>query len=177
MKNKPQFKTDGYGGCLVWIILLLMIGCNSVRKAAKIFDKHEPDAAIYCAVKFPVRDTIIQGDTVTTTDTLWGMELVHDTTVNKTMDTVTIHITKPVTVTRTLTIHDTVYRENTARVTVLQNANSELSRNVADLTEQRDNLQAFKDRMRGKVHIPWWWLLVAAIIGGVAIKFRKLIPF
>ncbi len=53
---------------LVAVILLwtcaALTGCMSSSKAGRQFDKDLPAAAAYCAARFPVRDSLIAGDTV-----------------------------------------------------------------------------------------------------------------
>ncbi|MBL7737573.1 MAG: hypothetical protein JNK14_00005, partial [Chitinophagaceae bacterium] len=94
----PQYKHElkGYGGCMLWLVAIigmiaLLMSCSPVKKAIKTFDDNRQDAAEYCADRFPVRDSIIKGDTVTTVDTSYDMLFITDTV--RALDTIRITIT------------------------------------------------------------------------------------
>lgn len=158
-------------------IVLLFCSCNAVKKAVKTFDDNPPAAALYCADRFPVRDTVIKGDTVTTTDTVTNMLFFSDTT--KVLDTIRITITKPVTITRTRTVIDTIVRENTARVAVMQNQVAACHETVGKRDAEITKLKADYNSMKGKRDRWRWlfWLMVGAAGAYVFLKIRKLIPF
>lgn len=176
----PQYKHElkGYGGCMLWLVAILgiislLISCSQVKRAIKTLDDNRQDAAEYCADRFPVRDSIIKGDTVTTVDTSYEMLFITDTVTTK--DTVRITITKPVTVTKTKIITDTVIRENRAAIEACEGREDALNGRLAVLTSENESLEAFKRSMMGKIHIPWWWLVVAAGVGYAGFRFRKIL--
>lgn len=43
---------------MLGVILMTLSSCTTQKKATKYFDEHPKDAADYCAVKFPVKETI-----------------------------------------------------------------------------------------------------------------------
>lgn len=176
----PQYKHElkGYGGCMLWLVAIigmiaLLMSCSPVKKAIKTFDDNRQDAAEYCADRFPVRDSIIKGDTVTTVDTSYDMLFITDTV--RALDTIRITITKPVTVTKTKIITDTVIRENMAAIEACEGREDELNGRLSVIIAENENLQAFKRSMKGKVHIPWWWLVVATGVGYAGFRFRKIL--
>lgn len=168
--NKPIGKSGGYGGCLVWFVLLIFIGCQSVQKATDYLKKKDALAEL-CADTYPVRDSLIKGDSIITTDTLWGLEFIHDSTMVETKDTIIRTITRPVTVTKVIRVTDTIVKENTARVEALQVQNGKLYEQNMKLVEQRDK---FKEQ-RNKIRI-WFWILVGAIGLYTFLKIKKVLP-
>lgn len=158
-------------------IILFFVSCNPVKRAIRTFDENKPEAAEYCADRFPVKDSLIKGDTVTTIDTAYEMLFITDTVTTK--DTVRITITKPVTVTKTRVITDTVVRENTARVTALNNQVEACQVTVNERDLRITRLQADYDGMkerRNKWRL-WFWIAVGAVGAYTALKVKKLIPF
>ena len=159
------------------IFLLIFTSCNAVKKAVKTFDDNPPAAALYCADRFPVRDTVIKGDTVTTTDTVTNMLFFSDTT--RVLDTIRITITKPpVTITRTRTVTDTIVRENTARIAVMQNTVAACQATVTARDAEITTLKAEYDKMKDKRN---WWRIVCLITWGVMgvyifLKVKKILP-
>ena len=57
------------------LFLLLLSSCITPKKAVDVLSrpKNEPTAAAFCSLKYPVRDSIIKGDSVIKYDTLWGI--------------------------------------------------------------------------------------------------------
>ena len=96
--------------------------------------KNEPVLAELCSTRFPVSDSLIKGDTVVNYDTLWGIEYRTDTLISEPqVITETKTVTVPKLVTKYLTIRDTIVRENTAKIAVLNNSNRKLAEINADL--------------------------------------------
>lgn len=162
---------------LAMVLTAVFTRCSPVKKAIETFDKHPDAAAEYCADRFPVKDSLIKGDTVTTIDTSYEMLFITDTV--RTLDTVRITITKPVTVTKTRIITDTVIRENTARVTALNNQVEACQVTVNDRDARITRLQADYDGMKAKRNKwrLWLWIAVGAVGAYTALKIKKLIPF
>ena len=64
------------------LIILLFASCNPLKKAQQTFDANKPAAAEYCADRFPVKDSLIKGDTLVTTDTVYFKEYENVITVD-----------------------------------------------------------------------------------------------
>lgn len=150
------------------LIITALTSCSAAKRTAKKIEKAKAVAianpgafAGICAVLFPVRDSLIKGDTVTIIDTITNIELVPDTVVVG--DTVRITKTLPArTIIKTITITDTVVRRDRAAEVALEVQLKESNDRGMELSRENDELRKFRDSMRGKVHIPWW---VLAIIG------------
>lgn len=169
---------------LIWCAILLTIvalaSCNPQRKLQKALDeiaKHPIESAKYCADKYPVKDSIVKGDTVTVTDTLWG--IVTDTVTDIYNDTVFITKFQDRVINKTKTIRDTIFRENTAKVQQLslQIANCEQKYQKLFLDYEKAVKEGFDyKKQRNKMRL-LFWILVGAIGGYSFLRVRKLIPF
>ena len=129
-----------------------MIGCATQRKAEKFYDKHPEKLAEKCATEFPVKDSIIKGDSVVLFDTLW--ETFTDTLISE-PQVVTEIKTVPKIVTKTVVVRDTIIRENTAKVAVLSSqiaklneANRVLSEKTHELSQERDTFKHERNKWR-----------------------------
>lgn len=143
-----------------------VIGCATQRKAEKFYDKHPEKLAEKCATEFPVKDSIIKGDSVILFDTLW--ETFTDTLISE-PQVVTEIKTVPKIVTKTVVVRDTIIRENTAKVAVLSSqiaklneANRVLSEKTHELSQERDT---FKHEMNK------WRLRFFLLLFGVTILY------
>lgn len=158
-------------------ILLLFIGCVNTKKATNFMLTHPEVLAPICAKEFPVKDSLIKGDSVVLYDTLWGLRIISDTIVDK--DTVRITITLPAkTITKTVHVTDTIIKENTARLAqvlnqlgesnnaglVLSRKNDDLKEKIADMTSKRNKWRL------------WFWICVGAIGMFTLLKIKKLLP-
>jgi hypothetical protein len=142
-----------------------MSTAKKIQKARATLNDNAPAGANYCAEYFPAIDKYLAGDTITVRDTITTTEVLE---VNVETPGKTIKVPCPATKTITIkqTIHDTIVRVDRARETVLTTQLGEsIDRGLA-LSRENDTLKEYKNSMRGKVHIPIWWLIVAAILGG-----------
>lgn len=144
---------------------VILASCTTTRKAARHFDEHPDKAAEYCATRFPARDTIIKGDTVTVTDVIFTnpdtvlVECTPDTVVRYKaavcppgrIERVTVHVT------------DTIVRVDMAQLRASQAREDKLREELDAVAAERDSLAEFKRSMRGKVHIPWWVIVLIGI--------------
>jgi len=141
---------------LIFYFLLFLtvsvIGCATQRKAEKFYDKHPEKLAEKCATEFPVKDSIIKGDSVILFDTLW--ETFTDTLISE-PQVVTEIKTVPKIVTKTVVVRDTIIRENTAKVAVLSSqiaklneANRVLSEKTHELSQERDTFKHERNKWR-----------------------------
>lgn len=136
------------------LVVLILSGCYSPKKAVDVLSrpKNEPTAAAFCSQKYPVRDSIIKGDSVVRYDTLWGVvtdTVTSDPQVIIYTDTVRV----PKLITKTITVRDTIVRENTAKSAVLNNqianlqaVNMKLSETISTLTDERDGYKKQRDK-------------------------------
>lgn len=159
------------------IFAVLLAGCTTPRKAVDVLSrpKNEPVAAEFCATKYPVKDSLIQGDTVVNYDTLWGIEYRTDTLISEPqVITETKTVTVPKLVTKYVTVRDTIVRENTAKVSFLNSQIEKLSKSNISLTEK--NAEISQDRDEYKESRNDWrlkfWILIAILVIYKAVKFR-----
>lgn len=161
---------------IIFIILIIIcLSCNTLKKAqkdvAKISVTHPEVLAEYCADKFPVKEIFLPGDTIIVTDTLELEGSVFIDTV-RTLDT--IRITKTVTlpgqtITRTIVIHDTVIKENTAQLKVCELERGKMVNLLA-------SSNAESDKWQGKAKKRFWILLglIVLLAGSLYFNVRKL---
>jgi hypothetical protein len=159
------------GVLLATLVFIWMIaGCMTPQKATDYL-KDKGKLAEVCAEEYPVQEKFIKGDTVTVTDTLETFDVIIDTnTVN---DTFYVTKTLPPKIIRQIrTVTDTVIKENTARIFAMKKDLDEctdlLRRSYDVMTKQDAEIKKQKDKWRGKIGIPWWWLDIAGLI-----LFRK----
>lgn len=139
-------------------------------------NEHPEVLAPICADKYPVKDSVVKGDSVILYDTLYGIKVQSDTVVTK--DTVRITNTLPAKIiTKTVRIVDTVIRENTARV-----AAAEYDKNKALDALANNNIVLEKWRsdyyeMRGKRNKFRLWLFILIGAGGMFafLKIKKIL--
>jgi hypothetical protein len=161
---------------ILWAIYLLVVpGCATQKKAEKYYKKHPVELAKVCAEKYPVKDSIIKGDSVTVYDTLWGLETRVDTvTITPNVVTKIVEKTVPKLITKLVTVHDTIVRENTAKTAVLNSQIAKSARDIRILTEKTHELSQERDTFkheRDKARLINWILYV--VIGltiGYSIK-------
>lgn len=161
------------------IMISALYACNPAKKATDYMRAHPEVNAPVCADQFPVKDSLIKGDTVYRTDTLETFEVLYDTVLaepNGAVDTVRITKTKIITNTRTIT--DTVIRENTARVSQLNNslvvANTLVAAKNAEIEEWKKDYSDMK-ASRNKFRL-WFWIACGAIGMFAFMKLRKILP-
>ena len=158
------------------IAVIVFNGCMTSEKAVAFLKKKDllDDT---CSANFPVQEKFIKGDSVVTTDTLWGVDYQTDTLVTK--DTVYITKTLPSKViTKTISRIDTVVKRDVAYENVLQDevrkSRQEASTEKSDKEKVQAELKALKDKWRGKIGIPWWILVLVAGLVYVGSKFKIL---
>jgi hypothetical protein len=163
---------------LLFFILVWFTGCYTPSKARKQFGRvaatYPTIPADYCGRVYPC-DTLYNGaDTITTVDTIYTdpeVEIYTDTIlVQNPFDYVTIsfkkdsvylfHLNewkavknkmKPVTITKTVTIRDTIKLLNTASLDACN-----IERKAE--TERANNEQQLKEKFRGQRNTAWWIL-------------------
>ena len=137
------------GFCIV-IILLLLFSRWSPERKAQIEEKKDAKATQrllargvlndICAEIYPVKDSIIKGDSVLVLDTLYiPGEISTDTLIEK--DTVRITTTKTLpskTIIKTVHVIDTIVRENTANIEACKDDNRKLIDLLTVKTKESD---------------------------------------
>lgn len=153
------------------LIALILFGCYSEKKANQQFSKattaYPAIAANYCAITYPVKDTVIKGDTITTWDTLYLQgETFTDTLVTKDTVRITTIIKQPAKIiTNTIYIKDTIIKENTAKLEACQLEKNTLLNLLKKKTDEADNLKHWRNI----------WMLIAIglmLIDGVRLFFK-----
>jgi PBP1b-binding outer membrane lipoprotein LpoB len=174
MMTENRHRPDGWYALFVLLVLLLAMivffftNCYNQKKAQQQFAKaainYPKIPADYCALNFPVRDSIIRGDTVTTLDTMYIDQIRTDTLMNELNDTVYIVTTLPAKiVTKIISRTDTVFKENTANLKSCQLDNSNLIQLLRNKTSELDN---WKGKAQKRGWIMWGLIiLIAAVIG------------
>lgn len=162
---------------LLAILFWFVCGCTTAKKATNFMLTHPEVAAEFCAKEFPVKDSLIKGDSIILYDTLWGLSDPVIETVTKN-DTVTITKTLPSKViTKTVHIRDTIIRENFARVSQLLNQVGDCNKMVIKKEEKITNLQEKLDEMRRKKNRFMWLFFVA--VGAIGmftfLKIKKIL--
>jgi hypothetical protein len=111
------------------LLLLLLIGCNPVKQVLRDQEKLEQVAKVVVKGGWCANDTtfIVKSDTIVDIDTL--VEVKTDIEVETINDTTYVTKWKTNTITKTLTIHDTLksYIVDNARVRLLQTDSARLS--------------------------------------------------
>lgn len=156
---------------VILTITIIFAGCFTPKKAVDVLSrpKNEPHLSRICAERFPVKDSIIKGDSVIRFDTLW--ETYTDTLISEPQVIIETKIV-PKTVTKWVTRTDTIVRENTAKVSVLGSQIAELSQSnrilsekVVEISQERDGYKEQRNDWRKKA-----WLLLAIIVIYKAVK-------
>ena len=156
------------------LILLIFTGCYSPKKAVDVLSrpKNEPVLSELCSVRYPVRDSIIKGDSVIRFDTLW--ETYTDTLISEPQVIIETKIV-PKTVTKWVTRTDTIVRENTARVAVLgsqianlNEANRILSEKNAEISQERDGYKSERNK---------WKFRFFLLLFGVGLAYAAKVKF
>jgi len=160
---------------------LILSGCFTPKKAVDVLSrpKNEPVAAEFCANKYPVRDSIIKGDSVVRFDTLW--ETYTDTLISEPQVVIETKII-PKTVTKWVTIRDTIIRENTARVAVLGSQIAKLNEDNRKLSEKNAELlqklvQVSAERDTFKHERNKWKFRFFLLLFGVGLAYAAKVKF
>lgn len=136
------------------LFLLLLSSCVTPKKAVNVLSrpKNEPVLSELCAYRYPVKDSIIKGDSVVRFDTLW--ETFTDTLISEPQVIIETKLV-PKTVTKTVVVRDTIIRENTARVAVLgsqiaklNEANQALNTKTHELSQERDTFKHERNKWK-----------------------------
>lgn len=155
--------------------LFALLGCYTSKKAKEQFNKaalNYPEIpAEYCADQFPVKDSVIT-DTLRTTDTLY-VEGLSDTVMIQDFDTVRIFITKTLpgkVITNTVTIRDTIIRENTAKIAACEIDKSKL---INITVGQAAEINKYKGKAKTRAYIMWGLILLLISIIGLNIWLKS----
>lgn len=171
--TSEQISHWAHVGIIIIMLVLIATSCLPNRKFAKAvrtMDSDPEQAAWYCAIKFPVKDTIIYRDSVTY-DTIINENYIHDTATIH--DTTTITNTSPAkTLVKTVYKVKEIVRENTAKVQALEYALSDATKLIAKKDAQVDECQKESNEWKGLAKKRFWWLLllIAAVAGWVLRK-------
>ena len=162
---------------LLLLIVIFFCSCTTAKKATNFMLTHPEVSAAFCAKEFPVKDSLIKGDSIILYDTLWGLSDPIIETVTKN-DTVTITRTLPAKViTKTVKIVDTVIKESTSKLFVALDQLATSNNKGLELSRKNDELTASLSDMRKSRNKFRWWFYVA--IGGVVVftglKLKKAI--
>ena len=149
-------------------LTVLFAGCFTPKKAVDVLSrpKNEPVLSELCAYRYPVKDSIIKGDSVVRFDTLW--ETYTDTLTSEPQVIIETKIV-PKTVTKWVTIRDTIVRENTAKVAALNYANRELSELNAKTLQKLVQVSAERDTFKHERNK--WKLRFFLLLFGVGLAY------
>lgn len=154
---------------IIYFIVAAFISCTSVKKAKKVLNNNPYDAALYCAEKFPIKDTtyFIEGivrDTVT--DFIETVK--YDTTTLK--DTVVKTIIKTNLVIKIKVDTLIKFRENTARIEAKEYEMQQLKSSFNYITKEAEKWEA-----RSKQNMKWLLILLGIVGVGIFLKIKKII--
>ncbi len=159
------------------MLAALVLSCNVQQKAINTFNKHPELSSLYCAEKYPVKDTVIIRKDSVSFDTLVLENMVIDTIHSVYNDTVFQTVTKTLpakTITKTVTQVKEVVRENTARVKQLELSGVALQQENSELQEDNE-AKAVKISALKKERNKWRLYFFILLIVSIAWNFRKLI--
>lgn len=142
-------------------LVLLLAGCVNSKKATRYMNEHKDKLAELCAENFPAKDSIIVRDSIRL-DTIYEDGEIVQVWVPSNPDTILVKAQCPPhkLITRTVRRDSIIIRVDRAKETMLINNANQLNEALIKVTSQRDELKA---RVKGKVLLPWWWLLIAGI--------------
>lgn len=158
--------------------MILLGGCATQKKAEKYYKKHPVELAKECSEKFPVRDSLIAGDSIFVYDTLWGIETYTDTLISEPQVITEVKtVTVPKVITKTVTIRDTVIRENTAKTYYLNSKIANLSTDKAKLQVKLSDAIERIDKIRSKYNNTLSWLILCIVLLGIGtyLRIRKIL--
>lgn len=157
-------------------LILAISGCVTPKKAVDVLSrpKNEPVLSELCAYRYPVKDSIIKGDSVVRFDTLW--ETYTDTLISEPQVIIETKIV-PKTVTKWVTIRDTIVRENTAKISVLNSQIAKSAAVIRNLTEKTHELSQERDTFkheRNKWKLRFFLLLaIFGLLYAAKVKLTK----
>lgn len=157
---------------VLMIIFYVALGCNVDKRLqkAEILLAEKGKLPEICAVRFPLRDSIVYRDTVkydTLYEGIYSVDTVYD------RDTVKVFLTLPAKIiTKEVIKYRDVYRENTSKVVDCQNKNEELVKNLVKFEEERTKLLKELGSWKSVAKQRWWFLWILLVIA-LAIIFRK----
>lgn len=151
-------KHAGVYAIIIFLLGVCLVGCTTTKKAIQILNAHPETSARYCAVNYPVRDSIIfqKGKVITKhyVDTLQGDSIpctlaesyVHCPPSTHSIDSIFVHDTI------------TIIRENTAKLKSVTLKKSALLNKI-------EKLEPWRTRAL------FTWLIIAVVlVGGLIIK-------
>lgn len=145
------------------ILLILLFGCNPVKQVLRDQEKLEEVAKVVVKGGWCANDTtfIVKSDTIVDIDTL--VEIQTDLEISTINDTTYITKWKTNTITKTLTIHDTIksFIVDNARVRLLQ----------ADSTRLTNLANEYKGKADSRLN--WLISLLVLIALFIYLKLRK----
>lgn len=149
-------------------IIIIIVSCNSVKKATKTFNDNRGEAAKYCAETFPTNDS---------TSFIFGTEYVHDTVHNftthveyqKQHDT----IVKTETIVKTITVAknrvDTLYKtiERSDKIEAKEYELQQLKSSFNYITKEANDWEA-----RAKQNMKWLIILASINVLYLLAKYK-----
>jgi hypothetical protein len=162
---------------LMIIASICFIGCLTPQKATDYLKKKDKLDDV-CAENFPVKDSLIKGDTTIVTDTLINTDTLETFEVIR--DTVHHTVTLPAKViTKTKVVTDTIIRQDNAKINALQDDIRARDKTIGDRDNEITKLKSDYEDMKGKRNKLRWWLYIIAGAAGlyIALKVKKIIPF
>ena len=165
-------------GVIMWgAILMILSSCTTQKKATRWFDDHEPVAAKYCLVKFPLKETT---DTLYTIDSagyeaayweLWKYadslldarsKVAHDTAyIEKIRESIKTEIKyklKPC-IDSSKTVIKTV--EDTRKITVL---NAKIEEQISIITNMYNRNNELQGKLSNRTNYLWISLLIILLL-------------
>jgi hypothetical protein len=158
-------------------VSFFMIGCMTTEKATSFLKKKDKLDDV-CAENFPVKDSLIKGDTVTVVDTIVNTDTLE--TFETFRDTVHHTITLPAKViTKTRVVTDTVIRQDNAKINALEDNVRDRDKTIGERDNKITVLGEKLSDMTGKRNKwrIWFWVLLGAAGLYTLLKLKRIISF
>lgn len=170
---------------LLLAFLLFTMGCSPLRHYKKVATdtevtpKKKKIMAPWIMANFPSEDRYVPGDTLVRIDTLDRADTIYWETVD------TLRIQEPTVtryITRTITIRDTIYRNDPKTKAELFTLRDNLAKAEYRQTAQAEEIADLKIEIglkQDQVAKLWWWLIGVGVVFGafVVLSIKKKIPF
>ena len=152
---------------IYFIIVFGVASCTTERKAIKFLNKHPFVAADYCANKFPVIPTYIKGkdSIIEKTVEVKGDSIPYPP--NEKGEVIKVKCPDAKVVTRDVYRTDTITKENTAKLSALQQRYNNLDKQYAITKDKLTDARKWRVR----------FFLLAGLVGVyVFLKLRRILP-
>lgn len=168
----------------ILLLSIMIAGCNPLKHYQKVATdtnvtpKKKKILAPWVSANFPTEERFAPGDTLVRVDTLTKEDTIYWETVD------TLRIQEPVRtvtkyVTRTITIRDTIYRSDEAKIFYMKDQLAKAEYTITQQAAEIDDLKIQIGLSEDQVRKLWFWLIGILVAAGVFVflSIKKKIPF